>query len=198
VFRNLDELTEKGDRRVRRTRDRLGDAIMKLVVEKPFEAITVQDVLDRSGVSRTTFYAHFRDTNDLFLSDADEFLESMAMALSRFGCKSDRVAPVEELFTHIAEVRPFYNALIASGKVHEVWELGQGHLARGIEERLAQLTRGREIVRGSRTAVAHALAGSLVAMLNWWVRCSKAPSPKEMDRLFHQLVWAGVGQEPRA
>jgi AcrR family transcriptional regulator len=193
VFRNVTELKEKRDRRVRRTRDRLGDAIMELVVEKPFEAITVQDVLDRSGVSRTTFYAHFRDKNDLFLSDADEFLESMAMALSRFGCKSDRVAPVEELFTHIAEVRPFYNALIASGKVHEVWELGQGHLARGIEERLAQLPRAREIVRGNRTAVAHALAGSLVAMLTWWVRCSKAPLPKEMDRLFHRLVWAGVG-----
>jgi len=94
LFRNLEKLDKKVDQRVRRTRDRLGDALMELLVEKPFEAITVQHVLERAGVSRSTFYAHYRDKNDLFLSDVDEFFESMATALSRFGDKSERVAPV--------------------------------------------------------------------------------------------------------
>src|SRR3954467_14080767 len=121
VFRNINELPrKKEDRRVRRTRDRLGAALVELLVQKPFDKITVQDVLDRAGVSRATFYSHFRDKNDLFLSDSDEFLEGMAMALSRFECKSERVAPVQELFTHIAEVRRFYNALIESGKINDV------------------------------------------------------------------------------
>src|SRR5256885_10811660 len=78
MFRNLPELDKKEDQRVRRTRDRLGDAIMALLVEKPFDDITVQDVLDRAEVSRSTFYTHFRDKNDLFLSDAEEFFERMA------------------------------------------------------------------------------------------------------------------------
>src|SRR5256885_2947515 len=114
MFRNLPELAKKEDQRVRRTRDRLGDAMMALLVEKPFDDITVQEVLDRAGVSRSTFYAHFKDKNDLFLSDSDEFLEDLATALSRFGDKSERVAPVQELFAHIGEVRPFYNALVES------------------------------------------------------------------------------------
>jgi len=193
VFRNIDELPrKKEDRRVRRTRDRLGDALVELVVQKPFDKITVQDVLDRARVSRATFYSHFRDKNDLFLSDSDEFLEGMAMALSRFECKSERVAPVQELFTHIAEVRRFYNALIESGKINDVWELGQGHFARGIEARLAQIPRARGLTRERRAAIAHALAGSLVSMLTWWVQHGMKSSPQEMDKLFHKLVWAGA------
>ncbi len=102
VFRNVADLQKKEDRRVRRTRDKLGDALVELLVQKPFDEITVQDVLDRAGVSRSTFYSHFSDKNDLFFSDSDEFLEGMATALSRFGDKSERVAPVQELFAHIA------------------------------------------------------------------------------------------------
>ncbi len=56
----------KVDRRIRRTRDTLGDALVQLIQEKPFDEITVQDVLDRACVGRTTFYTHYRDKDDLF------------------------------------------------------------------------------------------------------------------------------------
>jgi len=41
VFRNLEDLGKKEDQRVRRTRDRLGDALVELLVQKPFEDITI-------------------------------------------------------------------------------------------------------------------------------------------------------------
>jgi AcrR family transcriptional regulator len=62
---------------VRRTRDALGDALVALITERPFDAITVQDVLDRAGVSRSTFYTHYRDKNDLLLSDVEEFWDRL-------------------------------------------------------------------------------------------------------------------------
>lgn len=191
VFRNVADLPKNEDRRVRRTRDRLGDALVELLVQKPFDDITVQEVLERAGVSRSTFYSHFSDKNDLFLSDADEFLEGMAMALSRFGDKSERVAPVQELLAHIAEVRPFYNALVASGKIQDVWELGREHFARGIEQRLAEIPRAHSIPRDRRAAVAHGLAGSLFSLLSWWVQHGMTLSAEEMDKLFHKMVWDG-------
>ena len=192
VFRNLADLEKKEDRRVRRTRDQLGDALMELLVQKPFDDITVQDVLDRAGVSRSTFYTHYRDKNDLFLSDADEFFEGMATALSRFGDKSERVAPVQELFAHIGEVRPFYNALVESGRIHDVMELGREHFARGIEQRLNEMPRACNIPPDRRGAIAHGLAGSLFSLLSWWVQHGMTRPPAEMDQLFHKLVWAGA------
>ena len=192
MFRNLPELAKKEDQRVRRTRDRLGDAMMALLVEKPFDDITVQDVLDRAEVSRSTFYAHFRDKNDLFLNDAEEFFEMMATSLSRLGDKSERVAPVQELFAHIREVRPFYNALIASGRKQVLLELGQEYFARGIEQRFKEMPRARTIPSKSRSAMAHGLAGSLFSLLAWWIQHDMSLSPEEMDKLFHQLVWTGA------
>lgn len=192
VSRNLVALGKKEDQRVRRTRDRLGDALVELLVQKPFDDITVQDVLDGAGVSRSTFYTHYRDKNDLFLSDAEEFFEGMATALSRFGDKSERVAPVQELFAHVGDARPFYNALVESGRMHDVIQLGQEHFARGIEQRLNEIPRSRTIPSNHRSAIAHGLAGSLFSLLTWWVQRGKTLSPEEMDKLFHRLVWAGA------
>lgn len=192
LSRNLERSDQKVDQRVRRTRDRLGDALVELLVQKPFDDITVQDVLDGAGVSRSTFYTHYRDKNDLFLSDVEEFFESMATALSRFGDKSERVAPVQELFAHIGEARPFYNALVESGRMPDVMELGLGHFGRGIAQRLNEIPRARTIPPDRRGAIAHGLAGSLFSLLTWWIQHGMTLSPKEMDKLFHRLVWTGA------
>jgi AcrR family transcriptional regulator len=64
---------KKADRRIQRTRRLLQDALVGLILEKGYEAITVQDILDRANVGRSTFYEHFYDKDDLLLSSF-EFL----------------------------------------------------------------------------------------------------------------------------
>jgi AcrR family transcriptional regulator len=184
--------TPKVDRRVLHTRDALGDALVNLMHEKPFETITVQHVLDRAGISRSTFYTHYRDKDDLFMSDVEEFWEGMSTLVSRRGEASDRVAPVTELFGHIAEAREFYSALIASGKIHDVLELGRGHFARGIEQRFVELPRARGIAVEQRSALAYAFAGALFSLLSWWVDRGMPLPPEQMDDVFHQMVWCGA------
>ena len=76
-------LHTKTDRRIVRTRNALGDAMVALMLEKEFDEITVQQVLDRAGVGRATFYTHYRDKDDLFLSDVEEFLEMFSGVLKR-------------------------------------------------------------------------------------------------------------------
>jgi len=189
---NADVTKPRVDRRIRRTRDQLGDALVALIVEKPFDTITVQEVLDRAGVGRSTFYVHYRDKDDLFFSDVDEFFDGMATLLSQREDPSDRVAPVRELFAHVADARDFYDALVASDRIHDLMELGQGHFARGIERRLAELPRGRLIGAQRRAALAQALAGSLLSLLTSWIDRNMPGSPAEMDDVFHRMVWAGV------
>jgi AcrR family transcriptional regulator len=160
--------------------------------ERPFRRITVQDVLDRAGVGRSTFYTHYRDKDDLFLSDVEDFWEMVSSMLERTGEDSNRVAPVRELFTHIAEAKVFRESLVASGKVHDVMELGQGQFARAIEQRLTKLSSAEPARPGQFAAVAHALAGALFALLGWWIDHGMRVSAAEMDNTFHRLVWTGV------
>ena len=56
----------EADPRVKRTRKLLQDALVELLGEKSFDAITVQDIAARATVNRATFYVHFVDKYDLF------------------------------------------------------------------------------------------------------------------------------------
>jgi AcrR family transcriptional regulator len=120
------------DRRILRTRQALGDALIQLMQEQPFNSITVQQVLDRARLSRSTFYTHYRDKDDLFLSDVERFLELIGTLLTRRGAPAIRLFPVQELFSHIAEMPGLSDAINASGKGPDVRELGIGCFARSI------------------------------------------------------------------
>jgi AcrR family transcriptional regulator len=178
------------DRRILRSRDKLGDALVALIQERKFEDITVQDVLDRARVGRSTFYVHFRDKEDLFLSDVEEFLEIMSNGIKRHAPGSKRLLPVQEFLTHLQDMREFYLALVKSGKVKDVETLGRGIFARSIEERLR--TAGVKMDAAERSAHAHALAGSFFSLLEWWVDKGMKEDPRKMDEMFHRMAWKGL------
>ena len=56
---------EKLDPRVKRTRQMIEQAFSELVTEKGFQALSVQDIAERAGINRATFYAHFPDKFEL-------------------------------------------------------------------------------------------------------------------------------------
>jgi AcrR family transcriptional regulator len=126
----------------------------------------------------------------LFLSDVEDFLELLSSALTRHGADPKRLVPVREFFAHVRDVREFYAALVKSGKVNDVQTLARGIFARSIEERL-QLA-GFEMDAAQRSAYAHALAGSVFSLLEWWIDKGMKSSPEEMDEVFHRMAWNGL------
>lgn len=182
----------KPDLRTRRTRDRLSSALVELIREKPIEAVTVQDVLARARVGRSTFYLHFRDKNDLLLSLLEMFLEHMSTALIVRKERSLRVMPVTEMFEHIGGQNRMYCALKDAGRLTDFFDLAEGYFARGIEQRLQESKRLTGLSKKELNACASALAGSLLSLLRWWIDRGGKDSPQAMDELFHSMVWSGV------
>ena len=190
------------DRRVGRTRACLGQALRKLMEEQPLEKISVQDVIELAGVSRSAFYAHYDDKVDLLLSDMDEFLERMAMLLVIRNEQSNRIAPVREFFAHVGEAVEIRAALARSERLQDFFDLAVEHFARGIEARLKQITEREKAQRQSRAAgtravvssdlIAHAIAGAFIGFLNSWTRKGQPHSAEKMDTLFHDLAWGGI------
>jgi AcrR family transcriptional regulator len=186
------KLARDTDQRVRRTRDRLGTALITLIQEKPFEAVTVQNVLDRAHVGRSTFYLHYRDKNDLLLSQLEMFSEMMSRRLTDCKEKSNRVMPVEELFAHIRLAMPLYGALKRADRLDDFFELAEGNFARGIEKRLLELKRLPDSKQRELAACSVALAGNLLALLRWWLDRGAKETPRSMDEMFHKMVWKGL------
>jgi AcrR family transcriptional regulator len=182
----------KPDARASRTRNRLGMAFLELIHERPIEDVTVQDVLDRASVGRSTFYLHFRDKNDLLLSQLEMFGEHMSTLLSVQKEKSLRVAPVAEMFAHIEQQKKLYRILGDAGRLNDFFDLAQEYFARGIEQRLIETGRLSKLSKPELAALSTALAGSLLSLLRWWMdRIEKEPAAA-MDELFHRMVWNGL------
>jgi len=189
--RRNDKQRRKPDLRIRRTRSLLSDALVALMQEKSIDKITVQEVLDRATVGRSTFYLHYRDKNDLFLCVLEDGLEMWSTALLRKQEKSRRVAPVAEFFTHVGGAKKLYRALVDSGRIHAFFELAQGYFARGIGRRLREMGL-KDLAQSELDARSHALAGNLLSLLKWWLDRGARESPKAMDELFHRMAWIGL------
>ena len=56
---------ESTDPRIVRSRRMLMDALLKLLSEKEFDAISVQEIADAATLNRATFYLHYPDKNAL-------------------------------------------------------------------------------------------------------------------------------------
>jgi len=169
--------------------------LITLIQEKPVDEVTVQDVLDRAAVGRSTFYLHYRDKNDLLLSQLEMFLEMMSTALSVRKEKSDRVVPVAELFAHIGSQNKLYRALADAGRLTEFFELAQEYFGRGIAQRLRDSGRVPALPQRELAARASALAGSMLALFRWWLDRVRKKPPKRWTRC--SIGWYGAGWDRR-
>jgi len=177
------------DRRVRKTQVALIGAFVELVLEKRYDAITIQDLLDRADVGRSTFYAHYRGKDDLLAKSFIGMLAMLDREIDRDGPGGRRVAPVCELFRHIGEARKFQQALARAHVLERQYHAGVEYMSGTIERRLAALS-------GTPGAVplpvkAQALAGTLFALLRWWVDHDAPYTPEQMDAMYHAMAATG-------
>lgn len=179
---------KKTDRRTNRTRRQLSTALVDLVKEKRFDDITVQNVIDRADVGRSTFYSHFRDKDDLFQKDWERFLDGFAQHIDWEKMGTGSFVPVVYLFRHLQEFQPFYKGLVRSQKVDAVFKAGMGYLSEKVETALAARLRGKPAPAIPISILANYLASELFTLLKWWLDHNMPYSPERMDGMFHQLV----------
>lgn len=184
---------KKTDRRVERTRQLLRDALVLLILEKGYQKITVQDIIDRANVGRSTFYSHYRDKEDLLFSGFDELaydLDRHMRSPDQTGEDQEHLLHSREFFIHAHNNRELYMAMSESGGGEQLLEIGRRHMQNHIEAHLLQFpSLGREFPL---PVITNFLAGSLLTMILWWLEQEAPYSPQEMDTMFNALAMPGV------
>ena len=66
-------------------RERLAEAAFALFDERGYEQTTVDDITERAGLGRTTFFRHYRSKDDVIFPDHDRMLEQIAERLRTSG-----------------------------------------------------------------------------------------------------------------
>ena len=185
---------EREDRRVRRTRRLLREALLALILEKGYDKVTVQDVLDRADVGRATFYAHFRDKDDLLVSDSEELGESLRQHLA-VAARADGDGAGEgfvlarALFEHAAAHRRLYRALVGRRAGAVVVRYAREQFTTLLREHLEEVVTSRRVTPAVPIEVTvQYLASALLGVLTWWLDSDTPYSAEEMGRMFVRLT----------
>ena len=183
---------QKNDRRSQRTYRLVSSAFAELMVEKPYEEILVQDILDRADIGRTTFYAHYFDKEDVLNSIVEEELEMLTHQIAHSTARQ-RIVPSLELFEHVYHSQnQKFLALMQSRAGEPLWEALQTALCQTIEPALSTLCAERRSPPIPLQVVSQYLAGALLTLLKWWIGASMPYPPEQMESIFQQLALPGV------
>jgi AcrR family transcriptional regulator len=181
--------TMKQDRRVERTRGILSEALMALIIEKGYEKTTVQDIIDRANVGRSTFYAHYLDKDALLRSGFD----SLRDTLSKKGIGDrDGWDVALDLFQHAQSHYPLYKAMVGKQSWNIIQQYAHKFLFNLIREYLEPKLSARKKAPVPLDIVAHFIVSSFLALLTWWLDHKMPYSAEEMTEMFKGLTKPGV------
>jgi AcrR family transcriptional regulator len=186
----MPEKTE--DRRIQRTRKMLQDALLALILEKGYEAVTVQDVIDRANVGRSTFYAHFQDKESLLLSGFEHLRAEFEKHLLAASVTSN--SPWElslSMFQHAEGQRQLYKALAGKQGGNVVITYIQKYLTTYLSDHLKQELKKRKNPFPYEI-LSHSIASSFISLLTWWLDTDSSYSAAQMNEFYRQLVEPGV------
>ncbi len=169
------------DRRVRRTRNALREALIELIVERGYGATTVADIAERADVGRSTFYVHFADKEDLLRGSIDalaEWVDEQVGLAAPVREGHPALAFVTPMLAHADERRDIFRAF--SGRQ-------SGQLVQDLFHALWTDLIRKAWPRGDELAV-HALAGAFGATVTWWLSDADHLSPEQIEARFRAFA----------
>ncbi|MGH9396359.1 MAG: TetR/AcrR family transcriptional regulator [Terriglobia bacterium] len=181
------------DRRVRKTQTVLHQALMSLVLEKKYESITVQDILDRADVGRSTFYVHYQNKDEL-LAAGLEHLKSLLNAAQSSSAPPGRlferiIGFSRPMFEHSSGRRELLRSLLSSSAEPVVRREIHSVLAAVVHQEVEREFRRRKRTNWpiSPELLTHSLVSTYISMLTWWLNSKNPVSPEDMDAAYRHL-----------
>lgn len=186
----------KIDRRVRRTKKLLGEALLQLIVERDYDSISISDITDRADLNRATFYLHYGTKEELLIETLEERFDELIQQMTNRGHHEPLWSswiPEQILFEHVAEHAQVYKVLLGGN--------GNGYVAHRIISYIAEEIENdarKNIPAGVEPPipvpiVAYHTAGGLYALVSWWLAQNMPYPPEYMAQIGYQLCVQGTG-----
>jgi AcrR family transcriptional regulator len=184
------EKQRTGDRRTRRTRQALEQALLELIEEQSYETVTIQQITDRANVGRATFYLHYDTKEELLLATVKELTHNFERHLPTLSgqdlLSGDRRLLIA-VFEQVGRYRRLYRALLSEHGPALVVRRLHDSLARDIEQRvvapLQSAAHNGEQPLVPASFLAAYLSGALVAAYTWWLDHDCQETPEEVALL---------------
>ncbi|MBO0481620.1 MULTISPECIES: TetR/AcrR family transcriptional regulator [Enterococcus] len=191
-------MVKKIDLRVKRTHKMIIEAFIRLVEEKGYDNVTVQDIADEAMINRATFYAHFKDKQDLYEQIFEMAINAFTSVLdleqlvhgNRIKVKQI-IAALTNIYKNIQERKTFF-LTIMDGSSNEL-------LRKKLEELLynkyANIFNRLKITENELEVpidfIIEYMTSIFIGTLHWWITSDTNMSAEQLAALVVKLVGNG-------
>jgi AcrR family transcriptional regulator len=177
------KVPESTDRRVVRTRTALREALISLILERGWDAVGIQDICERAGIGRSTFYTHFADKEELLVIGFDDLRRMLRQSSQASAGSGNVLRFTRGLLEHAHDNRRLFRALVGKRSSQTVQKRFLQLIIELTKEELAE-----QVADDSqRELTVQFLAGALFRLVIWWLELRKPLPPAELTVLFQQL-----------
>ena len=183
---------QRQDRRSQRTQQTLMDALVAMLAIKHYDEISINDIVDRANVGRSTFYAHYQDKDDLLKSGFERVLDMLIHHISFGEADQDLQLDTTQLFRHAQGHYELYRTLVWGAGFELLAKDGHAALSAKFQESFTRLLSGKPEPSIPLAVLSYSMAGTLLILLKWWLDNKMPCSPERMDEIFQQLVMSNT------
>ena len=177
-------------KKINATTEKIYDAFAEVLLEKAYADVRIQDVLDKSGVARSTFYAHYKTKEELLKSICSTifghvFSHSLAEEKSHDFSKSsifDYKHFITHIFYHLHDEKTLVHAILLSQSKDIFLNYLRGELAE-----FATACVENNFVTGKnlpKSLKVNSIIENFVLLVEYWNETSFADTPERLTDYF--------------
>jgi len=188
-----DEAPSRHARRRVETRRRLIQAATELVLEKGYDAITIQDITERADLGYGTFYLHFKDKEDIVWRAVQDGVTATQTRVAQQFATS--IPPQVEyygylnIFHHVETDQDLYRVMLggkgSSVLTNRIQELLAADIIRHLQSNPAGILSDFDLPA---EVIAQILTGAITRLVLWWIETPNPYTPEQMAGMLYEAL----------
>ncbi|MCF6411446.1 TetR/AcrR family transcriptional regulator [Pseudalkalibacillus salsuginis] len=194
-------MSKKMDLRVKRTRKLINEAFLKLIQQKGFDSVTIQDIAEEALINRGTFYLHYEDKYDLLEKISRSAIDELTSVLNPVLHVKEHEVQIEKLRTTIEKVyesmeknQVFYTVMFGEHGVYNFRNNLEEVIRENFSKKMIELGVRPEDFEIPKDLILHFISAAFVGVVQWWLKQSTKPSSQEMAMKLSKIITAGPMQ----
>ena len=176
--------------------------MVALIGKKGFNAITVQDIAERAGVNRATFYLHYKDKNDLLIKSLRDALDELIADITppapdeispgENSPRDNALEPILQVVNHVARHADFYRVMLGADGVPSFIARVRDYIEEITLKWFAVLQPNVAEIVVPVEIIVNYLSGAYIGVIIWWLDHNRPHSPEYMANQLRRLTTLGL------
>ena len=190
------------ERRRLQTRKLLIQTALQLILEKGYDAISIQDITDRADLGRGTFYIHFKDKEEVIWTAFRDLFQELEQEAHQ---QLDRRLPQVEyygllnIFRHAEKNKDLYRVMFGGRGSAMLTAQAQDFLAKTFLYDIHNVPEPPEVNFNIPEEIeAQILTGIISRLLFWWLETPNSYTSEQMAAMTYEALYRKQPPEPAA